>query len=47
VKSHLKAVKARYEAHGDPVRTRTEMLKAGLRDRHIPPDWHRDRDRGR
>jgi predicted transcriptional regulator len=47
VKSHLKAVKARYETHGDPVRTRTDMLKVGLRDHHVEPDWYRDRQPGR
>jgi DNA-binding NarL/FixJ family response regulator len=46
VKSHLKAVKVRYEAHGDPVRTRTDMLKVGLRDHHVEPDWYRDREPG-
>lgn len=40
VKSHLKAVKARYEAHGDAVYTRTDMLRMGLRDGHIGQDWY-------
>jgi DNA-binding NarL/FixJ family response regulator len=40
VKSHLKAVKARYEAHGDPVFTKTDMLRVALRDRHVGPDWY-------
>lgn len=40
VKSHLKAVKARYEAHGDAVYTRTDMLKVALRDRHVGQDWY-------
>lgn len=40
VKSHLKAVKARYEAHGDAVYTRTDMLRVALRDRHVGRDWH-------
>jgi two-component system, NarL family, nitrate/nitrite response regulator NarL len=44
VKSHLKAVKARYEAVGDPAGTRTELLKLALRDHHVEPDWYRDRD---
>ena len=42
MKSHLKAVKARYEAHGDAVYTRTDMLRVALRDRHVDPDWYRD-----
>ena len=40
VKSHLKAVKARYETHGDPVYTRTDMLRVALRDRHVDRDWY-------
>jgi two-component system, NarL family, nitrate/nitrite response regulator NarL len=40
VKSHLKAVKARYEAHGEAVYTRTDMLKVALRDRHVGQDWY-------
>jgi two-component system, NarL family, nitrate/nitrite response regulator NarL len=40
VKSHLKAVKTRYEEHGELVRTRTDMLKVGLRDHHVEPDWY-------
>jgi len=40
VKTHLKAVKARYEAHGDAVYTRTDLLKVGLRDHYIAQDWH-------
>jgi DNA-binding NarL/FixJ family response regulator len=40
VKTHLKAVKARYEAHGDAVYTRTDMLRVALRDRHVGPDWY-------
>jgi DNA-binding NarL/FixJ family response regulator len=46
VKSHLKAVKARYEAHGDPVRTRTDLLRVAMRDDHVPRDWYRDREPG-
>ena len=46
VKSHLKAVKARYEAHGDPVRTRTDLLRVAMRDDHVPRDWFRDREPG-
>jgi hypothetical protein len=38
VKSHLKAVKARYEAHGDAVYTRTDMLRVALRDHHVGQD---------
>jgi two-component system, NarL family, nitrate/nitrite response regulator NarL len=44
VKSHLKGVKDRYAAHGDPVHTRTDLLRAGLRDHYIEPDWYRDQD---
>jgi len=40
VKSHLKAVKARYEANGDEVFTRTDMLRVALRDRHVCQDWY-------
>jgi two-component system, NarL family, nitrate/nitrite response regulator NarL len=40
VKSHLKAVKARYEAHGDAVYTRTDMLRVALRDRRVEQDWY-------
>jgi DNA-binding NarL/FixJ family response regulator len=40
VKSHLKAVKARYEANGDEVFTRTDMLRVALRDRHVGQDWY-------
>ena len=40
VKSHLKAVKARYEAHGDAVYTRTDMLRVALRDGHVSQDWY-------
>lgn len=40
VKSHLKSVKARYEAHGNAVFTRTDMLRVALRDRHVGPDWY-------
>jgi DNA-binding NarL/FixJ family response regulator len=40
VKSHLKAVKARYEAQGDAVYTRTDMLRVALRDRHVGQDWY-------
>ncbi|HEY3957307.1 MAG TPA: LuxR C-terminal-related transcriptional regulator [Streptosporangiaceae bacterium] len=40
VKSHLKAVKSRYEEHGELVRTRTDMLKVGLRDRYVAEDWY-------
>jgi two-component system nitrate/nitrite response regulator NarL len=42
VKSHLKAVKIRYEAHGDAVYTRTDMLRVALRDRHVGQDWYLD-----
>jgi DNA-binding NarL/FixJ family response regulator len=40
VKSHLKAVKIRYEAHGDAVFTRTDMLRVALRDRYVGQDWY-------
>jgi two-component system, NarL family, nitrate/nitrite response regulator NarL len=40
VKSHLKGVKARYEAAGDPVGTRTDMLKVALRDQYVSEDWY-------
>jgi DNA-binding NarL/FixJ family response regulator len=40
VKSHLKAVKARYEAHGDAVYTRTDLLRVALRDSHVRQDWY-------
>jgi DNA-binding NarL/FixJ family response regulator len=40
VKTHLKAVKIRYEAHGDAVYTRTDMLRVALRDRHVEQDWY-------
>jgi len=40
VKSHLKAVKARYVANGDDVFTKTDLLRVALRDRHVDPDWY-------
>jgi DNA-binding NarL/FixJ family response regulator len=40
VKSHLKAVKARYAAHGDAVYTRSDMLRVALRDGHVQQDWY-------
>ena len=40
VKSHLKGVKARYEASGDQVGTRTDMLKVALRDQYVSEDWY-------
>jgi two-component system nitrate/nitrite response regulator NarL len=40
VKSHLKGVKTRYEAAGDPVGTRTDMLKVALRDQYVSEDWY-------
>ncbi len=40
VKSHLKAVKVRYEAHGDAVFTKTDMLRVALRDGYVGPDWY-------
>jgi DNA-binding NarL/FixJ family response regulator len=40
VKSHLKAVKARYVANGDDVYTKTDLLRVALRDRHIDSDWY-------
>lgn len=41
VRTHLKAVKARYEAGGDAVGTRTDLLRVALRDRHVGEDWYR------
>jgi DNA-binding NarL/FixJ family response regulator len=40
VKTHLKAVKIRYEAHGDAVFTRTDLLRVAIRDRHVGRDWY-------
>lgn len=40
VKSHLRAVKARYEAHGDAVYTKTDMLRVALRDHYVDEDWY-------
>jgi hypothetical protein len=40
VKTHLKAVKIRYDAYGDSVYTRTDMLRVALRDRHVDQDWY-------
>ena len=40
VKTHLKAVKTRYEAHGDAVYTRTDLLRVALRDGHVEQDWY-------
>lgn len=40
VKSHLKAVKTRYAAHGERVYTRTDMLKIALRDQYVSEDWY-------
>jgi hypothetical protein len=40
VKTHLKAVKARYVANGDDVYTKTDLLRVALRDRHIDSDWY-------
>ncbi len=40
VKSHLKGVKTRYGAHGEPVYTRTDMLKIALRDQYVSEDWY-------
>ena len=40
VKSHLKAVKARYMANGDDVYTKTDLLRVALRDNHVDPDWY-------
>ena len=31
---------ARYEAHGDAVYTRADLLRAGLRNRYIDQDWY-------
>jgi DNA-binding NarL/FixJ family response regulator len=40
VKTHLKAVKTRYETHGDQVFTKTDLLRVALRDRHLEQDWY-------
>lgn len=40
VKTHLDAVKTRYEAHGDAVYTRTDMLRVALRDGLVEQDWY-------
>ena len=40
VKTHLDAVKSRYEAHGDAVYTRTDMLRVALRDGLVEQDWY-------
>jgi DNA-binding NarL/FixJ family response regulator len=40
VKTHLKAVKTRYQARGDAVYTKTDLLRVALRDRHIDPGWY-------
>lgn len=40
VKSHLKGVKTRYGAHGEPVYTRIDMLKIALRDQYVSEDWY-------
>lgn len=40
VKTHLDAVKTRYEAHGNAVYTRTDMLRVALRYRLFKQDWH-------
>jgi DNA-binding NarL/FixJ family response regulator len=40
VKTHLKAVKARYLANGDDVYTKTDLLRVALRDRHVGSDWY-------
>src|SRR5580704_7215331 len=40
VKTHLKAVKARYVANGDDVYTKTDLLRVALRDRHVDSDWY-------
>jgi two-component system, NarL family, nitrate/nitrite response regulator NarL len=40
VKTHLSDVKARYQVHGDPVFTKTDLLRVALRDRHVGQDWY-------
>jgi DNA-binding NarL/FixJ family response regulator len=40
VRTHLKAVKTRYEVHGDQVFTKTDLLRVALRDRHVDQDWY-------
>ena len=41
VRTHLRAVKARYGARGDAVSTRTDLLRVALRDRYVAEDWYR------
>jgi DNA-binding NarL/FixJ family response regulator len=40
VKTHLSEVKTRYQVHGDPVFTKTDLLRVALRDRHVGQDWY-------
>jgi two-component system, NarL family, nitrate/nitrite response regulator NarL len=40
VKTHLSDVKTRYQVHGDPVFTKTDLLRVALRDRHVGQDWY-------
>jgi two-component system nitrate/nitrite response regulator NarL len=40
VKTHLNEVKTRYQLHGDPVFTKTDLLRVALRDRHVGQDWY-------
>jgi len=40
VKTHLNEVKTRYQVHGDPVFTKTDLLRVALRDRHVGQDWY-------
>jgi DNA-binding NarL/FixJ family response regulator len=39
IDSYLKEVKSRYQAQGDDVHTKTDLLRVGLRDGYIAPDW--------
>jgi len=41
VRTHLKAVKERYQARGEAVSTRTDLLRVALRDRYVAEDWYR------
>jgi two-component system, NarL family, nitrate/nitrite response regulator NarL len=39
VKTHLKNVKSRYQANGDAVYTKTDLLRVALRDQYVSEDW--------
>ena len=40
VYGEVKGVKSRYLTHGEPVYTRTDMLKIAPRDQYVPEDWY-------